>query len=221
MSDPPGWLAPPPPSAPPPPPPPSVPPAPPPEAEPAPQLWGVKPAQVHDYPWVKLVVAVLLIVAVGWALSSLLFPGLRTPPAFPTPTPTPAGVEYARASTFWNDGEQPALVEVVRGLPAISTNCKGNLTAACRNAITAMDVKLKYAVSVINTGDIPACLTTHVGRYKGDLLSMDGGMQISLIGFNAGDRDKVAQGLEQFREALLPLADDATSVSNDVKVLCN
>ena len=221
MSDPPGWLAPPPPSAPPPPPPPSVPPAPPPEAEPAPQLWGVKPAQVHDYPWVKVVVAVVVIGAVGWALSSLLFPGFRTPPAFPTPTPTPAGVEYARASTFWNDGEQPALIEVVRALPAISTNCKGNLTVACQTAITAMDVKLQYALAVIKNGDIPACMTTHLARYKGDLLAMDGGLQISLIGFKTGDRDKVAQGLDQFRTAVLTLPDDTAAVTNDVKVLCN
>jgi hypothetical protein len=198
-----------------------MPPAPPPEAEPAPQLWGVKPAQVRDYPWVKVVVAVILIGAVGWALSGVVFPGPRIPPAFPTPTPTPVGAEFARASKFWNDGEQPALVEVVRGLPAISANCKGNLTAACKTAITAMDVKLQYAVAVINTGDIPACLTTHLARYKGDLLAMDGGMQISLKGFKAGDRDMLAQGLDQFRTAALSLGDDSNAVANDVAVLCN
>jgi hypothetical protein len=198
-----------------------MPPAPPPEVEPAPQLWGAKPAQTRDYPWVKVVVAVLLIGAVGWVLNSYLFPGFRTPPAFPTPTPTPAGVEYARASAFWNDGEQPALIEVVRGLPAITAGCKGNLTAACRTAITAMDVKLQYALTVIKTGDIPACMTTHLTRYKGDLLAMDGGIQISLIGFKEGDRDKLAQGLDQFRTAVLTLPDDTAAVTNDVKVLCN
>jgi hypothetical protein len=64
-------------------------------------------------------------------------------------------------------------------------------------------------------------MTTHLARYKGDLLAMDGGLQISLIGFKTGDRDKVAQGLDQFRTAVLTLPDDTTAVTNDVQVLCN
>jgi hypothetical protein len=164
---------------------------------------------------------VALIVMVGWALGSLLFPGFRTAPSYPTPTPTPAGVEYARASAFWTNSSLPALEGVTRAVPAINTNCKGNLTTGCHTAITAMDVKLQYAVTIINTGDIPACLTTHVRRYKGDLLSMDGGIQIALNGYKAGDRQELAQGIDQFRTSSLPLLADAAAVSNDVKVLCN
>ena len=50
---------------------------------------------------------------------------------------------------------------------------------------------------------------------------MDGGIQISLKGFKAGDRDLLAQGLDQFRTAVLTLGDDSNAVANDVAVLCN
>jgi hypothetical protein len=165
--------------------------------------------------------ALVLIVIVAFALSSLFAPRFRTPPSFPTPTPTPAGVEYARASAFWNNAGLPALAGVIRSVPAINSNCKGNLTTGCHTAIAATDVKLQYAISVINQGDIPACLTTHVTRYKSDLLSMDGGIQVALNGFKAGDRDELAQGLDQFRTSSLPVVEDAAAVSHDMQVLCN
>ena len=139
----------------------------------------------------------------------------------PTPTPTPAGVEYGRASYFWNKQALPALADVNRSARGITTNCKGKLTTPCRSAIESTDKKLQVVLTVIKDGDIPACLITHVTRFKSDLLSMDGGLQIALNGYNAGDRQLVAQGLAQFRENSLPLSGDAAAVTNDVKVLCN
>jgi hypothetical protein len=176
---------------------------------------------VRDTRWITVVVAIALIVAVGLIVRSLLFPGFRTPPSYPTPTPTPAGAEYARASAFWNNTEVPAVAAVIKSVPAITKNCKGRLSAACQTAIVATDQKLQYAITVINTGDIPACLTTHVTRFKSDLLAMDGGLQVALNGYRAGDQQQVDQGLALFQENSLPLTEDAAAVSNDLKVLCN
>jgi hypothetical protein len=219
MSEPPGWLAPPPATPPPPPPDPS---AVAPEVEAAPQLWGQPPpGKVRDYRWITVVGAIVLIVIVALGLSSLFSPRFRTPPSFPTPTPTPAGAEYAKASAFWNDAGLPALAGVIRSEPAIKSNCKGKLSTACHNAVTVGDEKLQYAITVINQGDIPACLTTHVTRYKSDLLSMDGGLQIALNGYKAGDKPQVDQGITQFLVSSDSLVADAANVTNDVKVLCN
>jgi hypothetical protein len=110
---------------------------------------------------------------------------------------------------------------VVKSVPAINKNCKGKLAAACQAAIVATDQKLQYAITVINTGDIPACLTTHVTRFKGDLLAMEGGLQVALNGYKAGDQPKVDQGLSLFHDNSLPVGEDAAAVSNDVKLLCN
>jgi hypothetical protein len=176
---------------------------------------------VRDYRWITVVGAIVLIVIVALGLNSLFSPRFRTPPSFPTPTPTPAGAEYAKASAFWNDAGLPALAGVIRSEPAIKFNCKGKLSTACHNAVTVGDEKLQYAITVINQGDIPACLITHVTRYKSDLLSMDGGLQIALNGYKAGDRPQVDQGITQFLVSSDSLVADAANVTNDVKVLCN
>jgi len=220
MSEPPDWLAPPPPT--PPSPPPQAPPAPPQEAEAAPQLWGrPPPGRVHEYRWIPVVGGLVLIVVAGLILNSLFSIRFRTPPSFPTPTPTPAGAEYARAAAFWNDAGLPALAGVIRSKTAISTNCKGKLSTSCHDAIAAADLKVQYAIDVIKQGDIPACLTTHVTRFKSDLLSMDGGLQIALNGYKAGDKQQVDQGLSQFQVSSAPLTEDAAAVTKDVAVLCN
>lgn len=120
-----------------------------------------------------------------------------------------------------NDGGLPAPASVTRARSAVNANCKGKLSADCRNAITAADQKVQFAITLINQGDIPACLRTHVTRYKGDLLSMSGGLQIALNGFKAGDKALVDQGLSQFQTSSAPLAEDSAAVANDLKVLCN
>jgi hypothetical protein len=219
MSDPepPGWAAAPPPQSPP------GPPAPVPQA-PEVLPWGPR-GPARDYGWVRIVGALLvvaLVLAVGYSVRGFFEPaGLRTPPVFPTPTPTPAGFEFQLADKFWNGSALPALAEVSRTLPTINSRCKANLTATCRAAILATDQKVQRAVTVINQGDIPACITDDVTRFKGHLESMGGGLQIALDGYNAGDRLMVAQGLSQFHESLLPLDQDAAAVTKDVRVLCN
>jgi hypothetical protein len=180
---------------------------------------------VRDDRWIRVAGAVLVVAAivfVGWSLRGLIFPGDRAIPVFATPTPTPAGTEFDRADIFWNRQAIPALVEFIKTVPAINTKCKTNLLAAgCHAAILASDQKLEQAVTVINQGDVPACLTTDLTRFKGDVLSMDGGLQISLNGYKAGDKNMVLQGLSQFHDAALTFGPDSTAVTNDVKVLCN
>ena len=176
---------------------------------------------MRDYRWIPVIGALVLIVALAFGLWTLFTPRFRTPPAFPTPTPTPVGVEYERASNFWNREELPALAEVSRSVPAINASCRGTLSPKCLAAITATDQKLQNAIAVVNHGDIPACIATHVTRFKGDLLSMDGGLQIALTGYKAGDIQQVQQGLSQFRENSQNVSPDAAAVTNDLKVLCN
>ena len=176
---------------------------------------------MHEYRWIPVVGGLVLIVVAGLILNSLFSIRFRTPPSFPTPTPTPAGAEYARAAAFWNDAGLPALAGVIRSKTAISTNCKGKLSTSCHDAIAAADLKVQYAIDVIKQGDIPACLTTHVTRFKSDLLSMDGGLQIALNGYKAGDKQQVDQGLSQFQVSSAPLTEDAAAVTKDVAVLCN
>jgi hypothetical protein len=163
----------------------------------------------------------LLVLVIGWSLWSIFAPSYRTVPPTPTPTPTPAGVEYARASNFWNKQALPALAEVNRAARAINTSCKGKLSPGCRAGIEATDQRLQVALTVIKDGDVPACIATHLTRFKGDLLAMDGGLQIALNGYKAGDRQLVEQGLSVFRENAVPVGADAAAVTNDVKLLCN
>lgn len=145
----------------------------------------------------------------------------RTLPTFPTPTPTPPGVEFGRAEAFWNSSVEPAVIDAIKAMPAIVSRCTGKLTTPCHDAIVVADQKLQVAITLIDNGDIPACLATDMRRFKGDVEAIDAGLQIALNGFKAGDRLQVGQGLSQFRESLVPLSPDATAVTNDVKVLCN
>jgi hypothetical protein len=187
--------------------------------EPAP--WLPK-GNVRDYRWIPAVGALVLIIAVGWSLRGLFPNGAtRTPPAFPTPTPTPAGLEFGRAYLFWHSSALPAVADMSRSVPAINSRCKGRLTAPCQASITVTDQKLQTAITIINNGDIPACITTHLSRFKSDLEKMDGGLQIALNGYRAGDRSLVAQGLTQFYDSQRPLSVDAAAVTKDVTVLCN
>ena len=238
MSDPPGWRGEPPPEmqppaaplAPPSPlPPPSIPPPPaPPRPAPVPAakapLWAPL-GPIRDYRWAPAVGALLVlfvIVAVAFSLRGLFMPaGFRTPPSFPTPTPTPAGLEFGRAYLFWYNSAAPALAAVNKTLPALNSRCKGSLPTTCRVAIAATDAKLKQTITIINKGNIPACIADDLTRFKSDLEGMDGGLQIALKGYAQRDRLMIAQGLAQFHEALRPLAQDSAAVVKDVKALCH
>jgi hypothetical protein len=220
MSDPPDWLAPPPPL-----PPPGAPPAPVPQTPDQAPPWAPQ-GPVRDYRWIPTVAGVILvlvlIVSVGWVLRNTFFSGeLRTPPVYATPTPTPSGLELYRAETFWNTFALPALGEVNKTLPAIKAKCKGSLPAGCHDAIVATDAKMQQLITVINQGDVPACIATHVMRFKSDIEVMDGGLQIALNGYKAGDKDTISRGLAQFNEGALSVGPDTAFVSGDVKTLCH
>ena len=212
-----------------PPPPPPIPPPPsPPRPAPVPAAkappWAPL-GPIRDYRWAPAVVAVLVlvvIVAVAFSLRGLFMPaGFRTPPSFPTPTPTPAGLEFGRAYLFWYNSAAPALAAVNKTLPALNSRCKGNLPTTCRVAIAATDAKLQLTITIINKGSVPACIADDLSRFKGDLEGMDGGLQIALKGYTQRDRQMIAQGLTQFHEASRPVAQDSAAVSKDVKALCH
>jgi hypothetical protein len=186
--------------------------------------WGPQ-GPVRDMRWVPIAGAVgllLVLVFVGYSLRGLFTPaGLRTQPSFPTPTPTPAGLEFGRAYLFWNNSAVPAVAAFNKTLPTLNARCKGTYPTTCRAAITASDQKLQQAIAVITNGDIPACIADDLRRYKGDLLSMDGGLQIALNGYGARNKGMILQGLAQFREGSRPLAADAAAITKDIKALCH
>jgi hypothetical protein len=209
------------------PPPPAMPPPPPPapvfEAAPEPPPpWAPQGGKARDFWWIPAIGILILIVAVGWMVRGFLIAGPdRTPPSYPTPIPTPAGLEFGRAYLFWYNSGLPALANMNKTVPALNTRCKGSLPATCQAAIAATDQKLQAAITVINQGNIPACLTTHLTTFKSDLEAMDGGLQIALNGYKAGDKGMITQGLTQFHESAIPLNQDAAVVTSDVKALCH
>jgi hypothetical protein len=187
-----------------------------------PPPWAAK-GNIRDYRWIPAVGVLLLIVVVGWSLRGLFTAGAsRTPPAFPTPTPTPAGLEFGRAYLFWHKSALPAVSDMSRSVTAINSRCKSTrLTAPCQAALAVTDHKLLTAITIISQGDIPACITTDLTRFKGDLEQMEGGLAIALNGYKNGDRPMVAQGITQFRDSARPLGADAAKVTKDVTTLCN
>jgi hypothetical protein len=178
---------------------------------------------VRDYRWIVAVAAVIVLALVAWTIRGYLMSDtLRTLPLYPTPTPTPSGVELQRANSFWNGQVYPLLGGVVTTLAPLKTQClTGKRRAGCRSAITATDQKLQLVIVAINQGDIPACILTHATIFKGDVESMDGGLQISLNGYKAGDQGMVSRGLAQFVAAVEPLVADGQLVSSDLKAFCH
>ncbi|MDQ6877372.1 MAG: hypothetical protein M3082_06675 [Candidatus Dormibacteraeota bacterium] len=170
-----------------------------------------------------VLVALVVIGAVVWALHAILMPGGdRLPPAYPTPTPTPSGVELQRANAFWNNQVYPSLGVVVTTLPAMKSQClTGSPRAGCRAAMIATDQTLQQTITIIKHGDIPACIATHVTTFMGDVEAMDGGLQISLNGYRAGDRAMITQGLIQFTDGVRPLVADGELVNRDLKAFCH
>jgi len=194
-----------------------------PEKDPSPP-WGPK-GPLRDYRLVGVAIALVVLVVlvfVGYSLRGLFAPaGLRTTPSFPTPTPTPSGLEFGRAYLFWNNSALPAIAAYNKTLPALNARCKGSYPTTCRSAITASSQKLQQAIAVINNGDIPACIADAITRYKSDLEGMGGGLQIALNGYGARNKATILQGLGQFRTASKPLGTDAASVARDIKALCH
>jgi hypothetical protein len=179
---------------------------------------------VRSYPWVPAIGALIVIVIVALVLRSFFISyfSLRDTPVYPTPTPTPSGVELQRANNFWPGTVFPLLGQVVKTLTPLKTQCfTGSRRAGCRSAIVATDQKLQLVMAAINKGDIPACIATHVATFRGDVESMDGGLQISLIGYKAGDQVMISRGLAQFVEAVRPLVADGELVNSDLKAYCH
>jgi hypothetical protein len=205
--------------------------APPPQYQPAPVYqaaaeppppWAPQGGKARDFWWIPAIGVLILIVAVGWMVRGFLVAGPdRTPPSYPTPTPTPAGLEFGRAYLFWYNIGLPALSDMNKSVPNLNARCKGSLPATCQAAITVTDQKLQAVINAINTGNIPACLTTHMTRVKSDLEAMDGGLQIALNGYKAADKAAIGQGLTQFHESAIPLNQDVAVVTSDVKALCH
>jgi hypothetical protein len=103
----------------------------------------------------------------------------------------------------------------------LKARCRGTYPTTCRSAITATDQKLQQAIAVINNGDIPACISDDLRRFKSDLEGMGGGLQISLNGYGARSKAMILQGLGQYHESALPLGTDAAAVAKDIKALCH
>jgi hypothetical protein len=205
-----------------PPPPPPYQPAPIPQAAEPPPPWAPQGGKARDFWWIPAIGALILIVAVGWMVRGFLVAGPdRTPPSYPTPTPTPAGLEFGRAYLFWYNTGLPGISDMNKSVPNLNARCKGTLPATCQAAITVTDQKLQVVITAINNGNIPACLNTHLTRVKSDLEAMDGGLQIALKGYKAADKGAITQGLTQFHESAIPLNQDVAVVTGDVKALCH
>jgi hypothetical protein len=143
--------------------------------------------------------------------------------AAPTPSLPPLTVrsDYAHADRFLNLTLGPALDGLNQTVPSLSATCHGTLSNGCLDAVTATDKQVKKVLAVMDRGEIPSCIAASMGKFRGDLAAMDGGLQLAIKGYADNLVNELAQGLNRFGTAGQALVSDAKSVDRAQKTQCS
>ncbi|MEO8744403.1 MAG: hypothetical protein ABI334_02940, partial [Candidatus Dormiibacterota bacterium] len=146
----------------------------------------------------------------GWVVHNQLLANSAANSASATPSQS----QYRRAERFMNGKLGPSLAAASESLPAIKADCTSSLPPSCRDAIAATDAKLRDTLAVIDTSDIPLCISTQVAKLRADITEMDAGLQMSIGGFYQGTNPQIVyQGFLKFADGAKLVDPDSKAVS--------
>lgn len=120
-------------------------------------------------------------------------------PTKPSPTPDTTRPPYERADRFLNGSLTPAVGNLEKTVPALTTHCDGPMSNICFDALNATEQQVKNVLAVVDRGDIPACIGTPMSKVVNDLKGMDSQLQVALDAFKSGSSDDLATGVYRFK----------------------
>jgi hypothetical protein len=189
-------------------------------AEPYPIQAYAPPAPRSTRPYILLGGGLLVaaILFTGWIFrDQLRATPIQSDSSLQSPSPSPSGTEYERANHFLNGVLGPSIAEVNATLPGLQSACTPDLPPACRDAISATDVKFQATTKVIASADIPPCIATPMQQFNRDWSAISSGLELALSGFDNGDnKSLIVDGLQRVGSFAAYLRPDVNAVNNSL-----
>jgi hypothetical protein len=121
-----------------------------------------------------------------------------------TPADTsPTGTQFQQAEGFLVGSLNPAINSLATPVNRIPLDCGGTHSVTCRSTLEDADTAVMKAVTIIDKGGFPACLSASVVQTRRDLVYQDQALKAALIGFRSNNDGLVTKGLADFA-ALAP-----------------
>ena len=101
-----------------------------------------------------------------------------TRPGAGSPTDTgPVGTQFQQADGFLSGSLNPALSSVAGAVGPISLDCQGTHSVTCRNTLQDADAAMAKAITVIDRGAFPSCISAPVVQTRRDLAIQEQALQ--------------------------------------------
>ena len=172
---------------------------------------------IYIYVGAAAVALVMLMVLLSSNVIQLPWPSGAASSASQSPRPTTS--DYARAGSL-SATLAPALAKVGPTLPALQSACTGTLSNGCLTALNLARQQMTDLLSMIDRGDVPACVATGTAALRFDLQSMAGGLDMSLKGYGDNSGAEVYQGIYRFAYFGRSIKADATAI-NALRAKCS
>jgi hypothetical protein len=144
-------------------------------------------------------------------LSQMNLFALRPGPSSPTDT-GPVGTQFQQADGFLSGSLNPALSSVAGAVGPIALDCQGTHSVTCRNTLQDANAAMAKAITAIDRGTFPSCMSASVVQTRRDLEIQEQALTAAVIGFRANNDDLITKGLADYTAAAPTLKADADTL---------
>jgi hypothetical protein len=142
-------------------------------------------------------------------------------PGAGSPTDTgPVGTQFQQADGFLSGSLNPALSSVAGAVGPIALDCQGTHSVTCRNTLQDADAAMTKAISAIDRGTFPSCISASVVQTRRDLEIQDQALTAAVIGFKANNDELISKGLADYTAAAPTLKTDADALKTAEQSNC-
>jgi hypothetical protein len=124
----------------------------------------------------------------------------------------PVGTQFQQADGFLSGSLNPALASVATAVKTIRVDCQGTHSVTCRNTLEDSDLAMVKAISVIDRGTFPSCISASVVQTRRDLAIQEQALKAALIGFRTNNDDLISKGLADYAAAAPALKIDGDAL---------
>jgi len=130
------------------------------------------------------------------------------------------GTQFQQADGFLSGSLNPALSSVAGATGPIALDCQGTHSVTCRNTLQDADAAMAKAISAIDRGTFPSCLSASVVQTRRDLAIQEQALTAAVIGFKANNDELISKGLADYTAAAPTLKTDADALKTAEQSYC-